>query len=78
MPEQKITKETLISAGMVMALCGSIFWLGMMTNRVTQNEKSIEEIKIQCGNNPTRIEFDALIKKVDEISTDVKTLISHQ
>lgn len=76
MPETKITKETFISVGMVMTLCASIFWLGVMTNRIGQNEKTIEEIKVQCSNNPSRIEFDTLIKKVDDISSDVKTLLT--
>ncbi|RJQ67345.1 MAG: hypothetical protein C4519_24420 [Desulfobacteraceae bacterium] len=63
---------------MVVTMCASIFYLGVMSNRVDQNAKTIAEIKTQYSATPTRIEFDALILTVDEIRKDVKTLITQK
>lgn len=64
-------------AGVVMAtLAGGIWKLAILANRVEVAERINERQDDRVNDLPTRNEFGALQKKIDEISIDVKQLIS--
>lgn len=68
MSESNITQKSSVQIGLVVAIVGSIattaFFIGVLSNRVLQNERSITEIRSTQIDYPTRNEFESFKREV--------------
>jgi hypothetical protein len=65
---ENITQKTSVQIGLVVAMVGSIatsaYFIGILSNRVAQNERNISEIRSNVIDYPTRNEFNSFKNEV--------------
>ena len=78
MEEQKrtiISKDTLMPIGLILTMMSAVWFLATMSGKVKMNSARVEAVEYTIKENPGRAEFNDLKNTVNEIRTDVKTLL---
>lgn len=73
-----IDRQTLLPIGLIMSLLVGVWFASALNSRVKINTMRVIANEAIAKENPSRTEFDDLKRIVQEISTDVKTLLTNK
>jgi len=71
----KITTQTLVPIGLLITICGFVWFASGLDSRVTMNTGRVEAVETTVKTTPSREEFNTIKDDISEIKQDIKTLL---